>query len=165
MSELPSKPHEFLSDLENKEESFDASDLPLKKRIFYGAMVRSFGNVTQSCQIAGIKRSTYRHWLKNDDDFRELINGGDFEDRLLDFAESKLIEKLSDKDIIAILFTLKTKGKRRGWIEGNNLPPSAGADKTPSWFDKVETEDAEIIEPKKLTDGNEGAGEVEQKTT
>jgi hypothetical protein len=124
----------FMEDPEISEQ-IRPEDLPLKKRIFYASMIKTFGNVSQSCMIAGIKRATYRKWLKEDPAFYELIEGGDFEERLLDFAESKLVSKLNDGDIIAILFTLKTKGKRRGYIEGNNVPPKENMNKIPTWFD------------------------------
>lgn len=134
-------PEDLANDIENTVgDEVKPEDLPLKKRIFYATMVKTFGNVSQACMLAGIKRATYRIWLKEDADFAQLINGGDFEDRLLDFAESKLAQKIQEGDIIAILFTLKTKGKKRGYIEGNSLPPKHDENKIPTWFDQPQKE-------------------------
>jgi hypothetical protein len=134
-------PKDLADDIENVEgDEVKPEDLPLKKRIFYATMVKTFGNVSQACMLANIKRATYRKWLKEDPKFAELINGGDFEDRLLDFAESKLAQKIQDGDIIAILFTLKTRGKKRGYIEGNSSAPPQDPNKIPTWFDEPKKE-------------------------
>ena len=133
----------LLSEIEaNDGPDFKPEDLPLKKRIFFAAMIRSFGNITQSCQVAGIKRKTYSAWRREDENFRRLIDEGEFEDRLLDFAESKLIHKIEQGDVIATIFFLKTKGKRRGYIEGNHLPPPERERGKPTWFDSSKVEEA-----------------------
>lgn len=43
---------------------------------------------------------------------------------LLDIAESKLIENIQDNDNTAIIFYLKTQGKKRGYSESNSLNDS-----------------------------------------
>jgi hypothetical protein len=43
---------------------------------------------------------------------------------LLDLAESKLAENIKDNDNTAIIFYLKTKGKKRGYIERNEVEHS-----------------------------------------
>lgn len=173
----PKKTEALLQDPESIQGSeVKAEDLPLKKRIFYAAMIKTMGNISQSCMVAGIKRVTYRKWLHNDPAFYELIEGGDFQERLLDFAESKLVDKINSGDIIAILFFLKTKGKKRGYIEGNALPPPSDIDKTPTWFDEpkqlatpakqIGFEEAVIIsESKNDNEGSESTGEMDPEAT
>ena len=39
----------------------------------------------------------------------------------LDYAESKLVENIGKGDTTAIIFTLKTKGKSRGYIERSEV--------------------------------------------
>ena len=39
------------------------------------------------------------------------------QDSLLDLAESKLLENIENNENTAIIFYLKTKGKKRGYIE------------------------------------------------
>ena len=43
---------------------------------------------------------------------------------VIDLAESKLIENIQANDNTAILFYLKTKGKKRGYIERNEIEHS-----------------------------------------
>ena len=39
------------------------------------------------------------------------------DESMLDFAESKLIEHINNNDITSLIFFLKTKGKKRGYVE------------------------------------------------
>lgn len=41
----------------------------------------------------------------------------DVEESLLDFTESKLMQQIDASNLTAIIFYLKTKGRRRGYIE------------------------------------------------
>ena len=46
----------------------------------------------------------------------------------LDYAESRLFELIKSKNLIAILFFLKTQGKHRGWIERQEISDSTGSE-------------------------------------
>ena len=72
-------------------------------------------NVSVTCEAANIGRRTFYYWRENDKDFDAACK--DIEDALVDFAESMLVEKIQDKDLTAIIFYLKTKGKDRGYVE------------------------------------------------
>jgi len=42
----------------------------------------------------------------------------DIETKTLDFAESKLLQAIAEGNMTAIIFFLKCKGKKRGYVEG-----------------------------------------------
>lgn len=76
-------------------------------------------NVTSTCAALNIDRGTFYNWRKNDPELDAKLKYE--EESILDFTESKLIEKINDGDLTAIIFMLKTKGKTRGYIEGHIL--------------------------------------------
>ena len=51
----------------------------------------------------------------------------DADESLLDFAESKLVEHINDGDITSLIFFLKTKGKKRGYVERSEYDVNSNA--------------------------------------
>lgn len=106
-----------------------------KKKAMLKALEKSLGIVSHACKSIGIHRSTHYDWLESDPDYRSAVT--ELEEDALDLSESKLFERivgvklLSDKNNPesavyqvppsdrAIIFHLKTKGKKRGYIERN----------------------------------------------
>lgn len=86
-----------------------------RKRAVIEALQESLGIVTTACINAGIDRSTFYEWVKNDAEFAKTVD--DIEDVTLDFVEGKLLQNVNANDTQSILFYLKTKGKRRGYTE------------------------------------------------
>lgn len=93
------------------------NDNNIKKKAFIDAYRKAFGNVTQACSLIQLSRKTYYEWLREDIDFKQEIQEIEPNEILVDFAENALIKKIQDGDTTAIIFTLKTKGKKRGYIE------------------------------------------------
>ena len=63
----------------------------------------------------GISRTTYYKYYNEDSEFRsEVDNVGE---STLDFVESKLFDLISNGNVAATIFYMKTNGKRRGYIE------------------------------------------------
>lgn len=89
----------------------------LTKEAFIIAYRENFGNITISCQACGISRTMYQNWMKNDPDFRKALAEIEPEEIMLDWGEHKLMERITKGDTLATMFLLKTKGKRRGYIE------------------------------------------------
>lgn len=85
-----------------------------KKRLLK-ALESSLGVVTVACKKANISRDTHYRWLKEDEEYQKAVY--DIENIALDFAESQLHSEIADKNTTAIIFYLKTKGKRRGYVE------------------------------------------------
>jgi hypothetical protein len=90
------------------------------------------GIVTSACKSVNLPRSTYYSWLETDQEFKDAV--AEIQDTAIDFVESKLMEKINgvtiaakgpdDEDVYhvppsdtAIIFFLKTRGKKRGYVE------------------------------------------------
>ncbi len=89
----------------------------ITKEAFIIAYKENFGNITISCESAGVSRSSYNVWIKNDPEFAKKLAEIEPEEIMLDFGEHKLMERIAKGDTLATMFLLKTKGKRRGYIE------------------------------------------------
>ena len=89
----------------------------ITKEAFIIAYKENFGNITISCESAGVSRSSYNVWIKNDPEFARKLAEIEPEEIMLDFGEHKLMERIAKGDTLATMFLLKTKGKRRGYIE------------------------------------------------
>lgn len=87
----------------------------IQKTNMIEALEKSLGVVTTAVKQVGIARSTHYDWMNNDPDYKAAVE--DIADIALDFAESKLHKQIEKEDTIATIFYLKTKGKKRGYIE------------------------------------------------
>lgn len=95
-----------------------------KKKAFIDAYTKSFGNITQSCKAVDICRQTYYNWLQNDTEFANDIQNAEPQEVFIDFAENGLVKKIQEGDTTAIIFALKTKGKKRGYVEKHQIEHS-----------------------------------------
>tara|TARA_R110001583_G_scaffold124919_1_gene276387 strand:- start:716 stop:1069 length:354 start_codon:yes stop_codon:yes gene_type:complete len=96
----------------------------IKKEAMLQALENSLGVVTVACKQSETPRSTYYKWLKEDEGFAKEVK--EIENIALDFAESQLHSQMKDGNTSATIFYLKTKGKRRGYIERSELDLSSG---------------------------------------
>jgi predicted DNA-binding transcriptional regulator AlpA len=87
----------------------------LKKEQLLEALTKSLGIVSTACESVGISRTTYYKYYNEDEDFKKQVN--DIGEATIDFAESSLFELIRSGNTAATIFFLKTKGKRRGYIE------------------------------------------------
>lgn len=101
------------------------SDNNIKKKALIEAYIKSFGNVTQACNAVGLSRETFYRWQREDKSFKNAIEKAEPEERFMDFLESKLVEKINGGDTTSIIFALKTKGKKRGYIERQEIEHSS----------------------------------------
>jgi hypothetical protein len=88
------------------------------------ALEKSLGVVTTACRMADISRKTHYEWYKLDEAYKEAVD--DISDIALDFAESQLHKQIKDGEVSSTIFYLKTKGKKRGYVEKNELDVSGG---------------------------------------
>ena len=96
----------------------------IKKEAMLKALENSLGVVTVACKQSDTPRSTYYKWLKEDKEFAKSVK--EIENIALDFAESQLHSQMKDGNTSATIFYLKTKGKKRGYIERSELDLSSG---------------------------------------
>lgn len=92
------------------------------------ALEKYHGIVSTACKSIGLARSTFYLWLKEDKDFSDKVE--EITEVAIDFVEGKLFEKITGIKVqagenvyenppsdTAIIFYLKTKGKKRGYVE------------------------------------------------
>lgn len=90
------------------------NNLSKEQNRFLKALQASLGNITGACAKIRISRQTYYNWMKNPEFAQAVENVNEAN---LDYAESKLLSLIRQENATAIIFYLKTKGKKRGYIE------------------------------------------------
>ena len=83
------------------------------------ALEKSLGIVTTACKLVGIARETHYRWMREDAEYK--VAADSISDVVLDFAEIKLHGLIDSGDTAATIFYMKTKGKKRGYIERQEL--------------------------------------------
>jgi len=91
----------------------------INKKAMINALEKSLGIVTSACKAVGIARETHYRWMREDEEYSESVKS--IEDIALDFAESQLHKQIKDGEVSSTIFFLKTKGKRRGYIERQEI--------------------------------------------
>lgn len=79
------------------------------------ALEKNLGIITKACKMAHVSRTTFYEWMKDDEAFKLSVN--DLSEVALDFAESKLLEQIDANIPSSTIFYLKTKGRKRGYVE------------------------------------------------
>lgn len=87
----------------------------INKKAMIEALEKSLGIVTTACKMVGIHRDTHYSWLNSDLEYKRQVES--IADMTLDFAESQLHKQIKDGEVSSTIFYLKTKGKKRGYIE------------------------------------------------
>jgi hypothetical protein len=89
------------------------------KKKMLEALEYNLGIVSTSCAVAGVSRATHYRWVQEDEEYKAYVQ--DIHESAIDFVESKLYEKIKDKDTASIIFYLKSKAKHRGYVERQQL--------------------------------------------
>lgn len=111
-----------------------------KKEKFLQAYKNSLGIVSAACEVAGVSRKTYYRWIESDEEFAAKVE--DMADFQCDFVESKLLKKIEEGDTTAIIFYLKTKGKKRGYTTN---PEKESAIKLLESFEKKDPKKIQLL--------------------
>ena len=83
------------------------------------ALEQSLGIVTTACKKVGCARSTFYEYYNKDEAFKSKVD--ELQNFTLDFVESQLHKQIKDGNTTATIFYLKTKGKKRGYIERQEI--------------------------------------------
>jgi uncharacterized protein YabN with tetrapyrrole methylase and pyrophosphatase domain len=79
------------------------------------ALEKTLGIVSHAAKIADVDRSVHYDWMERDEEYRKKVE--DICEIKLDFVESALHKNIQSGDTTAIIFALKTLGKKRGYSE------------------------------------------------
>lgn len=98
----------------------------IHKKAMIEALEKSLGIVTTACKQVGISRQTHYEWMREDAEYKAAVDS--IADIALDFAESKLHKSIENGSDTAVIFYLKTKGKRRGYVERQEIQHEGNPD-------------------------------------
>lgn len=83
-------------------------------------------NMSATATALGVGRTTLYEWRQKDAKLDKMMH--DVEEALVDFSESKLLEQIQEGNMTAVIFHLKTKGRKRGYIEGMEVEEHTTSD-------------------------------------
>lgn len=89
------------------------------KKKFLQELANANGFIMTACDNTGVSRTTIFRWRNSDPEFDSAVQ--DVEERQGDKIEGYYHEHLEARDLTAILFYLKTKLKKRGYSERDNV--------------------------------------------
>ena len=115
------------------------------KEKFIEIFIEKRCNIKATCLALNISRWTYYDWCKRDDEFKKAVE--EVQEGLIDDAESALGKMIESKNVAAVIFFLKTRGKSRGYVEHQSydvyrkeLPTIQLVEPTPEDIEKFHNE-------------------------
>ena len=96
----------------------------ITKKAMLDALEKSLGVVTAACKSVDIARETHYRWMREDADYKAAVE--EIGDVAIDFAESQLHKQIKEGNSTATIFFLKTKGKKRGYVERQEVDVNTG---------------------------------------
>lgn len=106
------------------------------------ALEQHKGIVLYAARAANVGRSTHYKWMEEDEEYRKAVE--ELENTTIDYVENKLIERIEEGDTTATIFYLKTKGKKRGYVERQEVTGKDGAPINPD-LSKLSTDELRKI--------------------
>jgi hypothetical protein len=95
-----------------------------KKEAMLEALEKSLGVVTTAAEMVGINRKSHYDWYNNDPEYKAAVD--ELKDVALDFAVTALYKLIEKGDTAATIFYCKTQGKKRGYIERQEITGEEG---------------------------------------
>ena len=98
------------------------------------ALREKHGNLSAASRYLNCSRDTIRRYI----DLYPTVKAVYEEERetLIDFDENQLFKQVQDGNITAIIFTLKTIGKSRGYVERQEVTGADGGAVLVKWDDE-----------------------------
>jgi len=93
------------------------------------ALKEKHGNMSASARYLGCSRNTISRYIDTYPTVKAVYE--EERETLIDFAENQLFKQVQEGNITAIIFTLKTIGKHRGYVERQEV---TGAGSEPITF-------------------------------
>jgi hypothetical protein len=100
----------------------------IKKEDYINAIHKSRGLLTAAADALGCTRGAIYEAAKKHPEIQRAIE--EARERTTDVAEGKLFQKINEGDNTAIIFYLKTQGKKRGYVERQEVTGAEGTELT-----------------------------------
>lgn len=98
------------------------------------ALREKHGNLSAAARYLGCSRNTIARYIENYPTVKAVYD--EERETLIDFAENQLFKQVQDGNITAIIFTLKTIGKSRGYVERQEVTGADGGAVLVKWDDE-----------------------------
>jgi len=98
------------------------------------ALQDKHGNLSAAARFLGCDRHTVARYISQYSTVKEVAD--EERETLIDFAENQLFKQVQDGNITAIIFTLKTIGKSRGYVERQEVTGADGGPLIIDWDDE-----------------------------
>ena len=98
------------------------------------AIREKHGNLSAAARYLGCSRNTIARYIENYPTVKAVYD--EERETLIDFAENQLFKQVQEGNITAIIFTLKTIGKSRGYVERQEVTGADGGAVTVRWDDE-----------------------------
>jgi ACT domain-containing protein len=83
------------------------------------ALFKHNGVIYKACEEVGLNRGTFHKYYNVDPDFKQAVD--DITEKEIDIVEEELHKRIKGGSDTAIIFYLKTKAKKRGYIERSEV--------------------------------------------
>ena len=95
------------------------------------ALREKHGNLSAAARFLGCDRHTVARYINTYPTVKAVAD--EERETLIDFAENQLFQQVKDGNITAIIFTLKTIGKSRGYVERQEVTGADGGAVVVKW--------------------------------
>lgn len=124
----PTKTGSYLERPRQFVEGRDVRRVQIRMSEFLRQYEECFGNISMACSRSGVSRKTYYAWMNSESKLckrfqrriLKILPG----EKVLDAAEGSIMQAILKGDVTASIFTLKTKGRHRGWAERPDMIPA-----------------------------------------